>query len=250
MADADVFSSPLSQSHCKIRYDTESQRLDLADFYDFRPSYPDYAEKQAAKAARRAAAGKPAKDEWEDAEDGGEDEEGMEVVYEDVSEESDSDDDEVPESEITYGDSSYELVLPSGIRIGHRAHRYIHKQNLNPYLGGVTPFKPSAHSSPSTAFKPSPHSQALLGLVPRNKNGNMNKDKTHQRPYYESGLIPAKGAGFGGEGDVIRARNKGEAKWAGKATREFREQKNRARQEFVRGQKANSQEHYRDHLLQ
>lgn len=172
----------------------------------------------------------------------------------------------MPESEITYGDSSYELVLPSGIRIGHRAHRDIYKQNLLPHLG-QNPFKPSAHSSPATAYKPSPHSQALLQLVP-----TMRKDKSHSRPIYDAGLIPAKGAGFGGNGDVIRARNAGEAKNAGKATREFRELKERAKQEFVRGVKANSQKHvrsrsalfsrprlvltfalpsqYRDHLLQ
>jgi pre-60S factor REI1 len=149
----------------------------------------------------------------------------------------------VPDSEITYGDSTYELVLPSGIRIGHRAHKHIHKQNLAPYLG-QNPFKPSAHSSPATAFKPSPHSQVLLSLVP-----TMQKDKSHARPYHEAGLIPAKGAGFGGNGDVVRARNKGEAKWAGKATREFRELKVTADQAFIRGIKANSQKHVRFFLF-
>lgn len=251
----------LVQSHCKLPYNTESQRLDLADFYDFRPSYPDYVSRKQRKAL---ASGKAAStDEWEDLEGDGEtaDEEGLEVVYEDLS---DSDDEELPESEITYGDSSYELVLPSGARIGNKAHKHIFKQNLAPHLG-QNPFKPSAHSSPHTAYRPSPHSATLLSLVPA-----MHKDKSHSRPLYESGLIPAKGAGVGGNGDVIRARNKGEAKEANKSVRNFTELKARARQEFIRGVKANSQEHvsrfvvvceigfadeclffqYRDHLLQ
>lgn len=220
-------------------YNTDSQRLDLADFYDFRPSYPDYVSRKERKALKNG--GVAQGEDWEDleanGEEAGEDDEGLEVVYESASEETDSDDDDLPESGITYGDSSYELVLPSGARIGHRAHKNIHKQNLVPYLG-QNPFKPSAHSSPHTAYKPSPHSAALLSLVP-----SMQRDRTHARPLYDQGLVPARGAGFGGNGDVIRARNKGEAKNANKSVRNFTELKARARQEFVRGVKANSQEH-------
>lgn len=161
------------------------------------------------------------------------------MVYEQSDSEDDSDD-ELPESEITYGDSTYELVLASGARIGHRAHKNIHKQNLAPYLG-QNPFTPSAHSSPSIGFKPSPHSLALLSLVPK----IMPSDKTHARPLYASGLIPAKGAGAGGNGDVIKAKNKGEAKNASKHVRTFRELKEFNKQSFIRGVKANSQEHYR-----
>lgn len=223
--------------------------MDLADFYDFRPSYPGYVSRAQKKALRHAAAlaaGQtvPNKDEWEDeAIDGEIDEQGMEVVYEVVSEDSDSeesDDGELPESDITYGDSSYELVLPSGRVIGHRAHQAIFKQNLAPYLG-ASPFKPSAHSSPHTAYKPSAHSLALLSLVPKFKT----RDRTHARPIFEQGLIPARGAGHGGNGDVIKARNKGEAKNAMKTVRNFRELKVYSDQAFIRGIKANSQEHVR-----
>ena len=31
---------------------------------------------------------------------------------------------------VRYGDTEYELILPSGKRIGHRALRHIYKQNL------------------------------------------------------------------------------------------------------------------------
>ncbi|KAK4053123.1 pre-60S factor rei1 [Microbotryomycetes sp. JL201] len=247
------------KSHCKLPYDTEDQKLDVADFYDFRPSYPDYQAKLARKEAKKAAReARKANSEWEDV-DGDDyaddmDQDGAEVVYEDVSDDSDDDassegdnedDEDLPESSITYGDSAYELVLPSGLRIGHRAHKHIYKQNLAPYLG-QNPFKPSAHSSPSSTYKPSPHSQALLALVPAMRN----KDRTHSKPIYDAGLIPAKGAGFGGNGDVIRARNKGEAKHAAKATREFSGHKARQQQELIRGLRGNSQKHYRDPLLQ
>ncbi|KAM0792528.1 hypothetical protein ACM66B_005197 [Microbotryomycetes sp. NB124-2] len=244
------------KSHCKLPYDTDEQKLDVADFYDFRPSYPDYQAKQARREAKKAAReAAKANAEWEDVdgEDDNMDEDGAEIVYEDVSDEvddsgeseGDEDDEDLPESSITYGDSAYELVLPSGLRIGHRAHKHIYKQNLAPYLG-QNPFKPSAHSSPSSTYKPSPHSQALLALVPAMRN----KDRTHSRPIYDAGLIPAKGAGFGGNGDVIKARNKGEAKHAAKATREFSGHKARQQQELIRGLRGNSQKHYRDPLLQ
>ncbi|KAI5479639.1 zinc finger protein 622 [Pseudohyphozyma bogoriensis] len=240
------------KSHCRIAYDTESQRLDLADFYDFRPSYPDYAAKQERKAARKAA--KAAASEWEDEDvaegDADEAEDGMEVVYEEVSDDEssdeDSDDEDLPTSDITYGDTSYELVLPSGARIGHRAHRTLHKQNLVNYLEG-TPFKASAHSSPNSTFKPSPHSQMLLKLVPKAQKG---PNGGYQRPLHEAGLIPAKGAGRGGNGDVIKARNKGEAKEAGKAVRTFKEVRAFQEQANIRGQRGNNQKHFRDFLLQ
>jgi pre-60S factor REI1 len=164
----------------------------------------------------------------------GENEEGMEVVYEDVSsEEEDDSDDELPASEITYGDTPYELVLPSGARIGHRAHTRIYKQNLAPYLNN-NPFPATEHSSPAIGYKPSPHSKALLSLVPR-----MASDKSHARPLHDSGLIRTK------NGNVIQARNKGEAKEAGKDMRKFRELKSYNDFALIRGMIGNSQKHVR-----
>ncbi|GAA5888922.1 hypothetical protein JCM5296_002738 [Sporobolomyces johnsonii] len=244
-----------SKSHCRLKYDTEDQQLEIADFYDFRPSYPDYQERMDRKAAKKAAkAAKQAAEGWEDeemAEGEGEDVEGdenVEVVYESASDsddaDSDSDSDDLPtDSGITYGDTEYELVLPSGARIGHRTHRNIHKQNLLPYLSG-SPFKPAPHNS-QAEIKPSPHSQALLSLVPMIK-----KDRTHARPLHTAALVPAKGAGFGKGGEVIKARNKGEAKEAGRATREFKELRHWNKQANIRGEKGNNQKHFRDFLLQ
>ncbi|GAA6026794.1 hypothetical protein JCM8097_005866 [Rhodosporidiobolus ruineniae] len=259
-----------SKSHCRLRYDTEDEQLNIADFYDFRPSYPDYEERQAKKAAKRAAkeAARAAKsgaaDGWEDAEEGedvemGEGEEGVEVVYqsadEDDSDDSDSDsDDEDLETgtSVTYGDTEYELVLPSGARIGHRAHTRLHKQNHLPYLEG-TPFKPSAHSSPKDANAPSAHSQALLALVPSLRNDPTKKDRSHSRPKLaNSALVPAKGAGFGGksQNEVIKARNAGEAREAGKATRTHTAMRRYQDKQLIIGQRGNNQKHFRDPFLQ
>ncbi|KDE06947.1 hypothetical protein MVLG_02686 [Microbotryum lychnidis-dioicae p1A1 Lamole] len=248
-----------SKGHCKLRYSTEDEKLELADFYDFRSSYPDFQKKLDRKEAKRRAKLEKQKAEgWEDIEEegqtNGKKDAEMEVVYEsasdDGSDDSDSDSDDLPDSEITYGDSTYELVLPSGVRIGHRAHRYIHKQNPLPYLNGTTPFDPAPHSQPSKAYKPSPSSQALLRLVDDQDGSARGQGGKFASRLADAALIPAKGAGAGGNGDVIKARNKGEAKWAGKGTREFAELRQRAKQEFVRGIRANSQKHYRDHLLQ
>ncbi|GAA5835682.1 hypothetical protein JCM9279_004615 [Rhodotorula babjevae] len=259
-----------SKSHCRLRYDTEEEQLNIADFYDFRPSYPDYELRQQKKAEKRAArlAAKQAKSGgWEDideeAEEGmavdgaqgeGEGDDQVEVVYDDGSDsddlvtDSDDDDDDLPSgTNVTYGDTEYELVLPSGARVGHRAHRTIYKQNLLPYVDG-TPFKQPAHAS-QAEIKPSAQSQALLSLVPA-----MKKDRTHARPLFSAALVPAKGAGFGkgngNSGEVIKARNKGEAKEASKATRHFHEHKRFQDQAFIRGLRGNSQKYYRDPLLQ
>lgn len=236
-----------SQSHCRIKYDTEEEQLNIADFYDFRSSYPDYQARLDRRAARRAEkAAKQAAEGWEDEEMGENDEndENAEVVYESGSDDddsaSDSDDDSLPEdSGITFGDTEYELVLPSGARIGHRKHQNIHKQNFLPYLEG-SPFVPPPHASQAEK-KPSAHSQALLSLVPR-----IAKDKTHARPIYEAGLIPARGSGYGGKNnEVIKARNKGEAKEAGKATRQFKEIRRFNDQALIKGIRGNNQKHVR-----
>ena len=65
-------------------------------------------------------------------------------------------------------------------------------------------------------------------------------------------LVPRKG-GFGafGEGtDVVKARNRGEAKEAGRHTKEFRDMKRREAFKTKIGYRNNHQKHYRDPLLQ
>ena len=114
------------QNHCRIPWDTEQQRLELSDYYDFSASYADF---PASSASRKQKQKAQADQEWEDLSDAedAEMDDDAEVVYEDESE---SEDEELPSNGLRFGDTEFELILPSGRRIGHRALRYIYKQNL------------------------------------------------------------------------------------------------------------------------
>lgn len=195
----------VDKSHCKIAYGDENERLEVSDYYDFTNSYPD---------ANKSV---PDTEEWED-DDNVDDDQVDEVVSQDESSESEPGD--LPENEITYGDSHLELVLPSGARIGHRSLKRYYAQS---FLG-----------SPRRGKQEDPKSgAALVRRLLADKN---------------SALVPRKG-GFGAYGagtDVIKARNPGEAREAGRHVREFRDQQ---RQESFRtkiGFKHNHQKHYRD----
>ncbi|KAI0305505.1 C2H2 type zinc-finger-domain-containing protein [Multifurca ochricompacta] len=215
----------IDKSHCKIAYDTEDDMLEISDYYDFSSSYPDAEERRKRKEERnpkKAAA--EAAEGWEDVDGSGG--EVDEVVDEPPSEETsdedeESDTDSLPENQITFGDSHLELVLPSGNRIGHRSMRRYYAQSFS---GGK---QAEDHNS----------GRAIVRRLLADKN---------------SALVPRK-AGFGAFGagtEVIKARNRGEAREAGRHIREFRDQKRkedyRTRVAFVH----NNQKHYRDPLLQ
>ncbi|KAF8520435.1 C2H2 type zinc-finger-domain-containing protein [Hysterangium stoloniferum] len=207
------------KGHCKIAYDSERDRLEISDFYDFSSSYPD-AVMQGKKVTKpkKKPTEEVEQDEWEDIDDDGE--EADEVVdEEDLSEE---DLEDLPGAQITYGDTEYELVLPSGARIGHRAMRRYYAQSFRT----------------SRLAQEDPKSGAAI----------VRKLLADKR----SDLVPVKG-GFGAFGSgtqVIKARNRGEAKEAGRHIREFRDQKRKedykTRVAFVH----NHQKHFRDPLLQ
>lgn len=221
------------KSHLKIAYDTERQRLEISDFYDFTSSYPDA---DAAGNARRnrtarktiTAASANADEEWESDED----EENVTVgddesVY-DVESESDESDDELAANNLEYGDTPYELVLPSGARIGHRSMSRYYKQSFSSPL-------PQKHAVKEGA---APSGRELVHRILAEKDGV---------------LVPAHGGGFGAFGkgtQVIKARNRGEAKEAGRHVREFRDQNRREQFKTKVGFIANSQKHFRDPLLQ
>ncbi|KAH9949613.1 C2H2 type zinc-finger-domain-containing protein [Amylocystis lapponica] len=203
----------LDKGHCKILYDLEDDRLELSDFYDFTASYPG---------GRRAAGG----GEWEDvdgdgSDDGDGDGEMDEVVDDDAS---DGDADELAENQVTYGDSNYELVLPSGARIGHRSMRRYYAQSFPRASRGSKPEDPNSGA-------------AFVRRLLADKN---------------SALVPRKGGfgAFGGGTDVVKARNRGEAREAGRHVREFRDQKRREDFKTKVGFIHNSQKHFRDPLLQ
>ncbi|TFK75288.1 hypothetical protein BDN72DRAFT_892261 [Pluteus cervinus] len=200
----------VDKSHCKIAYDTEGDRLELSDYYDFTTSYPDANGDRVRRTAKAAQAG-----EWEDVDESGSD---ADEVVDDDDAEGDSDED-VPDSSITYGDTPLELVLPSGARIGHRSLRRYYAQSLR--------------STIPTSFEDPNSGAALVRRLLADKN---------------SALVPRKGGfgAYGGGTDVIKARNRGEAREAGRHVREFRDQKRRedfkTRVAFIH----NSQKHFRD----
>lgn len=209
----------LDKAHCKIAYDTKDDRLEVSDFYDFTASYPVETRKK-----KKSNQPRPEDEEWEDVDNDGS--EAEEILDEDNSQppDSESDSDEnIPDNQITYGDTEYELVLPSGARIGHRSMKRYYAQSFRPtHVNGDEDHKSGV---------------ALVRRLLADKN---------------SALVP-RGAGFGAFGrgtEVIKARNRGEAREAGRHVREFRDQKRRedfkTRVAFIH----NSQKHFRDPLLQ
>jgi pre-60S factor REI1 len=210
----------VGKSHCKIAYDSENDRLEVSDFYDFSSSYPD-ADQKKKRPSNQKQDGNTVGNEWEDIDN---DEGQVDEIVEELSGEEDIDSDTLPDNQITYGDSHLELVLPSGIRIGHRSMRRYYAQTF-----------PSA---PRGSKEEDPNSGAsLVRRLLADKN---------------SALVPRKG-GFGAFGsgtEVVKARNRGEAREAGRHVREFRDQKRREDFKTKVGFIANSQKHFRDPLLQ
>ncbi|PCH43710.1 cytoplasmic protein [Wolfiporia cocos MD-104 SS10] len=215
----------LDKGHCKIAYDSEEDRLEVSDYYDFTASYPDAEQRRERKAQHAAPKQTPkaalGEEEWVDTDD--EDGEADEIVDADMDSASDASDDSF-ENQITYGDSHYELVLPTGARIGHRSLRRYYAQSFP--------------RTPRGGKQEDPNSGAAL--VRR-----LLADK-------KSALVPVRG-GFGAFGagtEVVKARNRGEAKEAGRHVREFRDQRRReefkTRVAFIH----NHQKHFRDPLLQ
>lgn len=213
-----VWKHMSDKGHCKIAYDEENDRLEISDFYDFSSSYPDAVkqEKKGVKSRHRAGSDE-SEEEWEDVDD--DDSEVDEIIDEGSS---DGNEDDLPGSRITYGDTDYELVLPSGARIGHRSMRRYYAQSF--------PVPRNASEDPKSGA-------AIVRRLLADKR---------------SDLVPVKGGygAFGTGTQVIKARNRGEAREAGRHIREFRDQKRKedykTRVAFVH----NHQKHFRDPLLQ
>ncbi|KAF9246598.1 hypothetical protein BU15DRAFT_70675 [Melanogaster broomeanus] len=99
-------------------------KLEVSDYYDFTTSYPT-------EASRRKKETKLADDEdWEDVEDDSCSSEDLDEVDDPSASESD-DSESLPDNQLTYGDTEYELVLPSGARIGHRSMKRYYSQSLH-----------------------------------------------------------------------------------------------------------------------
>jgi pre-60S factor REI1 len=198
----------IDKGHCKIAYDTEADKIEISDYYDFTSSYPPESSTGKKKTTDDSA--------WEDVDEA--EEEVDQVV--DVSD--DESDDHLKDNQLAYGDTEYELVLPSGARIGHRSMVRYYTQSFHGIR--VQPEDPNSGA-------------ALVRRLLADKN---------------SALVPRKG-GFGAFGQgtqTVKARNKGEAREAGRHIREFRDQRRREDFKTKVGFIHNSQKHFRDPLLQ
>lgn len=210
----------LDKGHCKIAYDTDLQRLEVSDFYDFTTSYPDAEKRDAKLAQRKKREEQPANEEWEDVSDDGE--EADEVV--EVSEDSEDSDLDLDEYRARLGDTPYELILPTGTRVSHRHVQGHHR---------------TSHAVTLRRTRPGEEAGTVAEL--RKQLGEKN-----------SSLVPTKG-GFGAFGSgmqLIKARNAGEAKEAGRHVREFRDMNRKEQFKTKVGFRHNNQKHFRDPLLQ
>jgi len=206
------------KSHCKIAYDTVDQQLEISDHYDFTSSYGD-PRTNPRRGSRAQRLPKTTEDEWED-EEGPMDEEAVDEVVEEV----DLDEVDGGDPLVTHGDSAFELVLPSGARVGHRSLRRYFVQRFNDPLANISSYA----NSDAVVVK------RLL------------KDT-------RSALIPAAGADFGGSGKgmmTIKARSIGAAKEAGRHIREHRDSRRKEDFKTKVGFRSNNQKHFRDQLLQ
>jgi len=248
----------VDKSHCKIAYDTEKDMLETSDFYDFSASYPDAEERQRRKEERRARKKKEKKADndaaegWEDVENDDDSRDEVDEVIDEPSsssssssssseDEDDNEDDNeggadssnsdttenlvAPENQITFGDSHLELVLPSGNRIGHRSMRRYYAQSFT-----TTTSRRGGGDEENSG-------RSIVRKLLADKH---------------SALVPRKG-GFGAFGagtEVVKARNRGEAREAGRHVREFRDQKRKEDYKTRVGFAQNNQKHFRDPLLQ
>jgi len=213
----------VDKAHCKIAYDTQKEKLEISEFYDFTSSYPDVGKRRRGKGMSKARA-KPEDQEWEDV-DGEEGDNGEVDEVVDQEEEEETDEESLPDNTLRFGDSPFELVLPSGARIGHRSlKRYYDQSFRNPL-------------QPRDADKDPNSGAALVRQLLNEKN---------------SALIPRKGGfgEFGGGMQIMKARNAGEAKEAGRHIKEFRDVKRKEDFKTKVGFIHNHQKHFRDPLLQ
>lgn len=117
----------IDKSHCRIPWDTDDQRLVYSDHYDFTSTW----EGVDGGSGDMDVDGAVNNDGWED-EDGSDIDENDEVIVDDsaVRRKTRSKEEDLLENRIRSGESDFELILPSGARIGHRALKGVYKANI------------------------------------------------------------------------------------------------------------------------
>ena len=116
----------VDKNHCRIPWDTEDQRLLYSDHYDYSSTYPDRLNSDG-----EMEVDPEDNEEWSD-EDGEEINEDDDVVmdYSAIRRRTKTQMESELDARIMMGEAEYELVLPSGTRIGHRALKGVYKQNV------------------------------------------------------------------------------------------------------------------------
>nr|XP_019005453.1 pre-60S factor REI1 [Kwoniella mangroviensis CBS 8507]OCF68914.1 pre-60S factor REI1 [Kwoniella mangroviensis CBS 8507] len=163
----------VDKAHCKLAYETEEDRAELADYYDF------------------AGSDETADSDWEDLEDN----------MSDVSQENPMPDQIKQQRQISLAPDGLSLVLPSGRTLGHRSLKIYYSQRLRPVLQHDT--STSAISAAKVALVRQRLADPSLALVP---------------------VAGGHGA-FGRGQELMKARNAGEAKWAKRQGRSFKDQR-------------------------
>ncbi|WVW78779.1 hypothetical protein I302_100741 [Kwoniella bestiolae CBS 10118] len=190
----------IDKAHCKIAYETDEDRAELADFYDFTGSEGSEGSVES---------------DWEDLDESvshsGDEQEVMEK--------------NTSRRQMAIAPDGMSLMLPSGRTLGHRSLKVYYSQRLRPVV-------PHDTSSSVAASKVALVRQRLadpsLALVP---------------------VAGGHGA-FGRGQELMKARNAGEAKWAKRQGRSFKDQKYREQFKTRVGFTHNNQKHFRDPLLQ
>ncbi|KAG8906920.1 hypothetical protein FRB99_005694 [Tulasnella sp. 403] len=217
----------VEKSHCKLPYDSLSDRLDISDYYDFSASYD--VDPSRPRLPRSGSASKRPAKKVEVDEDGWEDDDAIGSDADEVVELSESSESEVDpaENELSYGSTSFELVLPTGARIGHRSLRRYYTQSF---------------ANPMPTYNPTANSGTALVKRLLQERGS-------------AALIPASGGGFGKDGRgtmTIKTHSVGAAKHAGRHIREHWDTRKaeQYRTKISTNMNSNKKRHFRDQLLQ
>jgi pre-60S factor REI1 len=230
----------VDKSHCRIPWDTDDQRLEYSDHYDFTSTWAKY-DSDGNKLDMEIERDDNA--EWQD-EDGSDIDESDDVVmdYSAIRKKTRTHDDDVLEGRLQAGEGDYELVLPSGARIGHRALKGIYKANMMRefcfFLSSC-----SAHCSKNTDLSFIAKTAYVDVAEPKDKVARLAaamEAKAARKEMNSSALIPRKD---GSSLPMVVARNAGEAKNARRDTVHVTHQKAWDKHALKVGKVHNSQKH-------
>ncbi|WWC67641.1 uncharacterized protein I206_101551 [Kwoniella pini CBS 10737] len=187
----------IDKGHCKLAYETDEDRAELADFYDFNGSE------------------ELIDSDWEDLDDDAPDDHQSQDIMEPYAR----------QRPMALAADGLSLMLPSGRTLGHRSLKVYYSQRLRPFAQRDTT---SSINASKIAHIRQRLADPSLALVP---------------------VAGGHGA-FGRGQELMKARNAGEAKWARRQGRSFKDQRIKENMKTRVGFVHNNQKHFRDPLLQ